>query len=164
MAMKKKRTTEARKKEFFKLWVYYGSTIKASTELGINPSTARNWIADLSEEEKEYIEQCKNEYAQHFSKEADEIIRKGLIIINRQFGRALECEEELDSMIEEITKDPDTDFGEKKALISKISRLKCENFKDISTTVATMYDKKALSEGKATQNTSFDVNIKVVDG
>lgn len=164
MATKRKRITEAKKLEFLKLWVYLGSTVKASKELGINPSTARNWTANMTEEEKAYVEKCKNEYVEKFSDEANEIIRKGLIIINRQFDRALENEEELDSLIGEIIEDPETDIAEKKAMILKISKLKLENFKDVSTTVATMYDKKALTEGKPTEHTSFDVNIKVVDG
>ena len=164
MAKKREVISKEKKRMFFKLWVQYGSTHKASKELGINHSTARNWTSDMSEEEKQYVEDCKKEYSEKFSEEADDIIRKGLSLIKRQFERAIEAEDELDNLMEAVYCDTDMDYSEKKAIIAKISRLKCENFKDISTVIGTLYDKKALSEGKTTANMSFDVNIKVVGG
>lgn len=98
-----------------------------------------------------------------FADKSTEIIEKGLLLLNRRLDRAIENEEELDDLIDEVyfTDKDEMSFTEKSAIINKIKNLQVQNMKDITTAIGTLYDKRALQRGEATQNVGFTSNIPI---
>ena len=78
-------------------------------------------------------------------------------------NRAIEEEETLDELIEEIEcmDDDDMSYQQKIATINKIKSLQLHNLKDLTTAIGTLYDKRALSKGEMTQNVSFATNLSL---
>ena len=133
-----------------------------SRDLNIPYTTARETLLD-NKDKPEFVK-LSDETKESFADSAKSIIDKGMTLLERRFDRALEHEEELDLMIEEITGTNKTYLSqqEKTALISKLRALQLQDVKAITTAIGTLYDKKALAEGGATDNVS--VSIKLPEG
>lgn len=158
-----KKHTKKERETAIRLYAFCGSSTEVEKETGINASTVRNWINNLKPSEKEIYEAAKKEASEKFGERADSIIQKGLTLIEKQFNRALEKEIEIDDIINELCDDTNLDEMSKFKLIKGLTELKCINFKDVSTVIGTLYDKKALFEGKSTQNQSFEITVNVVE-
>ena len=98
-----------------------------------------------------------------FAQKTTEIIEKGLIILNKRLNRAIEHEEDLDELIDEIwdIDDDEMPYKEKDKLVNKVKTLQLQNIKDITTAIGTLYDKRALSRGEMTQNVGFATNLSI---
>jgi hypothetical protein len=103
----------------------------------------------------------RDETKESFADSAKSIIDKGMTLLERRFDRALEHEDELDLMIDEIVNTHKTQLSqqEKTALISKLRALQLQDVKAITTAIGTLYDKKALAEGGATDNVTVQVKL-----
>lgn len=139
-----------------------GNYKQTSRELGVSVSTVKK-IVDEHIDEPEFEKLC-NETKESFSESASKLIDKGLNLLNRRFDRALEHEEELDAMIDEIagTSTLVLTQAEKTALISKLKALQLQDVKAITTAIGTLFDKRALADGSSTENVS--VSIKMPEG
>lgn len=141
------------------LWFTNYNLRETSRELGI-PLTTVKEVVDKHKTKPEF-EQLRTEKQAEFSQKATEIIEKGLLLLNRRLNRAIESEEELDDLIDEVyfaDKD-EMSYTEKQAIINKIKNLQVQNIKDITTAIGTLYDKRALSRGEMTQNINFATNF-----
>ena len=80
-------------------------------------------------------------------------IDKGLKLLDRRINTALEHEDELDELIDEIftTDKEEISQDEKKALVNKIRSLQVQKLGEITTAIGTLYDKRALAKGETTQ-------------
>ena len=116
-----------------------------------------------NKDKEEFIELVKQKRAD-FSARADKIIDKGLRLLDRQLSRAIDREDEIDELIDEVySADEDVlSDRDKNETARRLSRLKLEDIKALTTAIGTLYDKKALSDGKATSNT--EVTFKLPKG
>jgi hypothetical protein len=129
--------------------------------LGI-PLTTVKEVVDRNKNAEEF-EQLRTQTEQAFAQKTTEIIEKGLILLNKRLNRAIEHEEDLDDLIDEIY-DIDEDemsYKDKEKLTNKIKTLQLQNIKDITTAIGTLYDKRALSRGEMTQNLGFATNLPI---
>lgn len=96
-----------------------------------------------------------------FTQKSTEIIEKGLLLLNKRLDRAIEHEEDLDELIDEIwdIDDDEMPYKDKDKLVNKVKTLQLQNIKDITTAIGTIYDKRALSRGEMTQNVGFATNF-----
>lgn len=161
MARGKKYSDEI-KEQAFLLYATCGSYAETARQLGLAKSTVKGWI---DKKEPDALEQARTEKKMEFIDKASEIIDKGLLLLKRRINTALEYEDELDELIDEIFASDREEISpdEKKALINKIRSLQVQKLGEITTAIGTLYDKRALAKGENTQNEGINVNIKIID-
>ena len=126
------------------------------------PLTTVKEIVDKNKNAEQF-EELRTQTEKAFAQKTTEIIEKGLLLLNKRLNRAIEHEEDLDDLIEEIW-DIDEDemsYKEKDKLVNKVKALQLQNIKDITTAIGTLYDKRALSRGEMTQNVGFATNLSI---
>ena len=160
MASGKKYSDEI-KEQAFLLYATCGSYAETARQLGLAKSTVKGWV---DKKEPDALEQARTEKKMEFVDKASAIIDKGLKLLDRRINTALEHEDELDELIDEIftTDKEEISQDEKKALVNKIRSLQVQKLGEITTAIGTLYDKRALAKGETTQNESINVNIKIV--
>lgn len=136
----------------------YNQTAK---DLNMPYATVKD-IVKANQDEEEFIK-LRQQKKDEFADKATEIIDKGLLLLKRRMDRAIEEEETLDDLIEEIWSMDDEDMSQqsKTATVNKIKNMQMHNLKDITTAIGTLYDKRALSKGEMTQNLGFATNFDV---
>lgn len=136
-------------------WAVTDNYKETARDLGIPFTTVKD-IVSKNREKPEFV-RLRNEKMSEFSQKALEIIQKGLTLLNKRFDRALASEEDLDILIDEIfaTDKEELSQDEKNRLINKIRALQLYDIKAITTAIGTLYDKKALADGKPTERTEF---------
>lgn len=141
------------------LWFTNYNLRETARELNIPLSTVKDTVDKYKNADE--FQQLRTQTEKAFAQKTTEIIEKGLIILNKRLNRAIEHEEDLDDLIEEVW-DIDEDemsYKEKDKLVNKIKTLQLQNIKDITTAIGTLYDKRALSRGELTQNLGFATNF-----
>ena len=129
---------------------------QTARDLNIPVTTVKN-IIDKHKGDSEF-EQLRTQKKDEFAKKASEIIEKGLTLLDRRFDRAICAEEELDELVNEIEKGP-LSPSEKEKITNKIRAIQMYDIKAITTAIGTLYDKKALAEGSATDNVSVSIKL-----
>ena len=126
------------------------------------PSATVKDIVKANKDKEEFLE-LRRQKQDEFADKASEIIDKGLLLLNRRLNRAIEEEETLDDLIEEIWSMDDEEMSQqtKTATVNKIRNMQLHNLKDITTAIGTLYDKRALSKGEMTQNVGFATNLSL---
>lgn len=126
------------------------------------PLTTVKDIVDKNKSNPDF-EQLRTQTEKAFAQKTTEIIEKGLLLLNKRLDRAIEHEEDLDELIEEIwdIDDEEMSYKDKDKLVNKIKTLQLQNIKDITTAIGTLYDKRALSKGEMTQNVGFATNLDI---
>ena len=143
------------------LWFTNYNMRETSRILDMPLSTVKE-IVDKNKNAEEF-EELRTQTEKAFAQKTTEIIEKGLILLNKRLNRAIEHEEDLDDLIEEIwdIDDDEMPYKEKDKLVNKIKTLQLQNIKDITTAIGTLYDKRALSRGDMTQNIGFATNLDI---
>ena len=128
----------------------YSQTARA---LGMPASTVKD-IVDKNLNNPDFVK-LQDETKATFVDSASSIIEKGMTLLERRFDRALTHEAELDAFIDAITDTPTLQLSqqEKSQLITKLRGLQLQDVKSITTAIGTLYDKRALAEGKPTERT-----------
>ena len=132
---------------------------ETARDLGVPYATVKD-IVQNNQDKEEFIK-LRSQKEREFADKASEIIDKGLLLLNRRLNRAIEEEETLDDLIEEIWSLDDSEMSQqtKTATVNKIKNMQLHNLKDITTAIGTLYDKRALSRGESTQNVDFATNF-----
>ena len=156
MARGKKTDTET----VYKIMVSYFNTDnfnETAKILNIPARTVEKIVKD-NKNKPEFAKLCV-EKKQDFAKKASEIIDKGLILLNRRLDTAIKHEESLDMIIDEIYAADKKDIKqeEKQRLVSQIRLLQVQKMGDITTSIGTLYDKRALALGESTENVTFTI-------
>ena len=130
-------------------------------QLNIPESTVRKIVEDNKDREefKELCEQKRDEFVQR----ADKIIFKATELLERRLDTALESQDEIEEMIQEVW-DADRDEikeNQKKAIVNKLSRLQLNNLGEITTALGTIYDKRALATGEPTSNEVLTIKVNI---
>jgi len=153
--------TKAKVRASYALTNSYNKTAK---ELGISDKTVKKIIEENPKEFTKVYEKKK----QDFADKATTIIDKGMELLKRRFDTALENQNELEELIDMVISDSNSDENdklshkEKMDIVKKIRRIELNNLSEITTSIGTLYDKRALYKGESTENNKFEVNIKVV--
>lgn len=136
-------------------WVITNNYKETARELDLPYMTVKS-IVDKNRDKPEFVK-LRNEKMNEFSSRASEIIQKGLTLLNKRLDRAIASEEDLDILIDEIyaTDKEELSQDEKNRLVNKIRTLQVQNMKDITTAIGTLFDKKALADGKPTERTEI---------
>lgn len=136
-------------------WMTTGNYKETARDLNLATTTVRDVV--LANKNKAEFVRLRNEKMSEFSNKASEIIQKGMILLGKRLDRAIESEEELDLVIDEIfaTDKEELSQDEKNRLVSKLRALQLQDIKAITTAIGTLYDKKALADGKPTGRTEI---------
>lgn len=140
-------------------WVITNNFKETARDLGIPVTTVKS-IVDNNINKPEFVK-LRNEKMNEFSRSASEIIQKGLTLLNKRLDRAIASEEDLDVLIDEIfaTDKEELSQDEKNKLVAKIKALQLQDIRAITTAIGTLYDKKALADGNATENVAVEVKL-----
>ena len=143
------------------LWFTNYNLRETARVLDLPLSTVKG-IVDEHKSAEEF-EQLRTQKQKEFSDKATEVIEKGLLLLNRRLERAIEEEETLDELIDDIEDidDEEMSYQKKQATITKIRSMQLHNLKDLTTAIGTLYDKRALSKGEMTQNVGFATNFDI---
>lgn len=143
-------------------WIITNNLKETARELNLPVTTVKS-IVDSNKDKPEFVK-LRNEKMNEFSNKASEIIQKGLTLLNKRLDRAICQEENLDVLIDEIfaTDKEELSQDEKNKLFNKVRALQLQDIKAITTAIGTLFDKKALADGNATERMSIE--IKMPDG
>jgi transposase len=159
---KKRGTTEqAKVKALFAAGLAV-SDISAKT--GIPIRTIHDWKRKWIETDDEELAQLRIEQKNRFIEQAQRIIDKASNLIEIKIDKAVKSEREGQELLEQLERTLREAGASEEAIRSQIDELrkvveksKVDNLAQISTVLGTMYDKKALAEGKSTSNTSISI-------
>jgi hypothetical protein len=156
-----KKTSPEQIYQVMALWFTNYNLRETARTLDLPLSTVKD-IVDKNKNSETFAE-LRTQKQKEFSAKATEVIEKGLLLLNRRLDRAIETEEELDDLIEEVyfTDKDEMSYTEKSAIINKIKNMQIQNIKDLTTAIATLYDKRALNQGDSTQNIDFATNFDI---
>jgi predicted transcriptional regulator len=131
--------------------------------LDVPESTVRK-IIDDNREKPEFAILCE-EKRDEFVEKADAIIYKATELLERRLDTALEKQEEIENLMDEIMLSSLDSLGEKQKLsiVNKLGRLQLNNLSEITTALGTMYDKRALAKGESTSNEKLTINVELSD-
>lgn len=134
----------------------YNATAK---ECNVSDSTVKKIINEHQEEFGKVQEQKKEE----FCDKANRIIDKSLKLLERRIDVASNYEDELDEIIQMVFNQDKKELNEnqKKAIVSKLSKMQLHSLSELTTALGTIYDKMRLAKGEATENSNIEVTIKV---
>lgn len=143
------------------LWFTNYNMRETARTLNMPLSTVKE-IVDKNKNAEQF-EELRTQTEKAFAQKTTEIIEKGLLLLNKRLNRAIEHEEDLDELIDEIwdVDDEEMSYKEKDKLVNKVKTLQLQNIKDITTAIGTLYDKRALSRGEMTQNVGFATNLSI---
>ena len=133
---------------------------ETARQLNMAESTVEK-IYKENKNKEEFVKLCA-EKKEEFVENATRIINKATELLERRLDTALENQDELDEIIDEVwNMNNSKDFNEtkKKTIVNKIGKMQLNSLSEITTAIGTIYDKRNLAEGKATVNT--DINIKM---
>lgn len=138
-------------------------------KLGLKYTTVKTW-------EKKFLEQAntgdvpqdknlvalRNKKKAEFVDNAWEIIEKTQSLLMKRIERALNSEDKIDQLLEEILLLDNKDLSQeqRKALYRKISTIKVEDVGKIATVLGTIYDKQALASDEPTSRVEGNLRLE----
>lgn len=98
---------------------------------------------------------------EEFANKATRIIDKATTLLEQKIDIALEQQEELNKILDDVMdlEDKDANYKRKKALANKIEALQLNRLSELTTAVGTLYDKRALAQGESTINNTITINM-----
>lgn len=141
---------------------------RVAKALGIPRSTIKSWKESFERESEQGTDdfaELRHKKKESFVNNAWDIIKQSQTLLARRLNRAIESENEIDALVEEITKLDHKQLTDtqRKALYSRITAIKVESVKEIAVVLGTLYDKQALAANEATQNVGGSVVMKWED-
>ena len=132
---------------------------ETARQLNIPAKTVEKIYKDNKDKE-EFAKLCV-EKKEEFVENATNIINKATELLERRIDMALDNQDELDEMIEEIWAIDKSELNEtrKKTLVNKLTKMQLNNLSEITTAIGTLYDKRALAKGETTVNTGITVKM-----
>lgn len=140
-------------------WAVTNNYSETARDLGMAMTTVEKIVKD-NKDKPEFVKLC-DEKKKDFADKATEIINKGLQLIDRRLSIALDKQDELDKLINEIENcgDDELTYQQKVSAINLIRETQIQKIKDITTAVGTLYDKRALAKGESTNNTKVLIQL-----
>ncbi len=134
------------------------SLTEVSKQLHVSISTLQTW-KNKHKDDEEFVNLRKKKKAE-FVDNAWSIINSAQSLLKRRLERALNSEDEIDQLVDEITQLEDKELTQeqRKALYRRISLIKVEDVGKIATVLGTLYDKQALANDEPTER--FEVKLE----
>lgn len=112
--------------------------------------------------EDESLIELRKKKKEEFVEDAWGLIGKIRSLLERRLDRALDSENALDELVEEITKLDHKQLtdSQRKALYCKMSAIKIESVKELAVVLGTLYDKQALANKEATSIVEGNIEVK----
>ena len=154
------------KEKAFALLEVNNSVSYVANELGLPRSTVKSWKEEYDKKAEEggepTIAELRQKKKEQFVKDAWAMIEKTNTILKRRLDRAIESENEIDKLLDEIMQLNHIELtnAQRKALYARISVLKIEDVRALSTVLGTLYDKQALANKEATQIVEGEIAFK----
>lgn len=141
------------------VWSITDNYAETAKRLNIPEKTVEKLVKENKGKE-EFAELCGN-VRKDFVSKATGIIDKAVTLLDKRFDRALEEEDELDALIEEIWNADKEEMtrDEKNKLYNKIRSLQLYDIKAVSSTLSTLYEKRALALGESTENSKITFEL-----
>lgn len=165
MAQGKKYNDDIKEKAYALLAVN-NSVSYVAEQLGLPRSTVKSWkeAYDKKAEEsgEDTIAKLRQKKKEEFVEDAWGLIGKIRTLLERRLDRALDSEDTLDELVEEITKLDNKQLtdSQRKALYSKMHSIKVESVKELAVVLGTLYDKQALANKEATAIVEGNISVK----
>ncbi len=143
--------------------------------LGIPYTTVKTWEKKWLEQSKaskeeegdtncdeDSLVELRKKKKEEFVNDAWSLINKTKTILERRLDRAIGSEEEIDALVDEITKLDHKQLtdSQRKALYMRISAIKIESVKELAVVLGTLYDKQALANKEATAIVGGEIAVK----
>lgn len=132
---------------------------ETSRQLNIPVKTVEK-IYKENKDKEEFTKLC-TEKKEEFVETATRIINKASELLEKRIDTALENQDELEEIIDQVWQLDKKDFNEtqKKAIVNKIYKMQLNNMSEITTALGTLYDKRALAKGETTANTGITIKM-----
>lgn len=121
-----------------------------------------NLVTKSTKFEDESLIELRKKKKAEFVDDAWGLIGKIRTLLERRLDRALDSEDVLDELVEEITKIDHKQLtdSQRKALYLKMSSIKIESVKELAVVLGTLYDKQALANKEATAIVEGNIAVK----
>ena len=128
------------------------------------PITTVEKIVKDNQDKEEFVKLC-NEKKEEFVETANKIIDKATKLLDKRLETALEKQEELDKLLDNVfdVDDEEVSKKEKIEIAKKLSRIQLNNLSEITTAIGTIYDKRALAKGEPTSNETLTIRVDLED-
>ena len=135
-------------------------------ELGLPRSTVKSWKEAFDKEAEESgednIAKLRQKKKEDFINDAWRLIDLSKSVLEKRLTRAMDNEEALDELVEEISK---LDYKtltsqQRQALYMKLAKIKVDDVKSLATVLGTLYDKQALANKEATAIVEGSITVK----
>ena len=139
---------------------------EVSRELNIPENTLRDWKKNEERINPEF-HKLRDEKKKEFVDSAWRIIERSTEVLERRIERAIEREDEIDYIFQEVSKlnFADLPTEQRKEFRKRISALKIEDISKLAVVLGTVYDKQALINHEATSNVvNVETYLKQVEG
>ena len=165
MAKGKKYNDDIKEKAFALLAVN-NSVSYVAEQLGLPRTTVRTWKVQYDKKAAEggedTIDELRQKNKAKFVDEAWGLIGKIRFLLERRLDCALDSEDILDELVEEITKLDHKQLtdSQRKALYCKMSAIKIESVKELAVVLGTLYDKQAHANKEGTAIVEGNIAVK----
>lgn len=129
---------------------------EVSRQLGVPVTTIKGWI---EKKKPDAFDELRTQKKAEFIEKSSEILDKLLLLLDRRVTTALIFEEELDRLLEMISKQNEISDKEKKTIVMKLKEMQLQKIGELSTVIGTLYDKRALAKGESTENTKITFSL-----
>ena len=158
------------KEKAFALLAVNNNVQEVAKQLDLPYNTVKTWEKKFLKEaedeqttnsEVKNLIELRNKKKKEFVDSSWNIISKAQELLERRITRALENEDELDSLVSEIERLDYKDLSQeqRKALYRKMATIKVEDVGKLATMLGTLYDKQALANDEPTGR----IDIKLED-
>lgn len=182
MAQGKKYNDDIKEKAFA-LLACNNSVADVARELKLPYTTVKTWQIKFIEQSKELAQQeiengerdersdekdlvrLRQKKKEEFINEAWNLVSKTKTLIERRLDRAIESEDVIDQILDEILSLDKEDLSDqqRRSICSKISAIKIENVRELAIVLGTLYDKQALANKEPTAVFDGSMTIKFED-
>ena len=155
MSVKGKKTAPETVFAVMAVWSITDNYSETARKLKMAKTTVKD-IVTANKDKEEFVI-LRTNIRGDFEKRATDIIDKGLELLTRRFTRALEHEDDIDELIDDVydLDDKEASYKEKTVFVNKLRQLQLQDIRAISDTLSKLHDKRALEKGDATENVRF---------
>lgn len=120
------------------------------------------WRRKLRDQSPEVLSEARQARKEEFALKAWDTIMTAHAVMDKRLKRALDHEEQLDKIVEEVEDLDDNDLSqdERRELKRKMATIRVDDIAKLSTALGTLYDKQALASKDATEIVGGSLTVK----
>lgn len=138
------------------------SVSEVAKELNLPYSTVKTWKKSFESNDENDFAELRQKNKRAFVTDAWAMISQIKKILERRINRALENEDEIDSLVDEVLRLSNENMNDtqRKAFLRRINAIKLDDVRELSILLGTLYDKQALASKEATAIIEGDMLVK----